>query len=659
MPFATWAEVASGGDPELARLLMGCAARFLLRHGCATFEGGGFGWGACVRLFRAVAAIREDGTVRSVELFRTRDPEAFLLDPAERSASLNEASWDDRAALFSPLQPPRRTREVPTALDFDGSALRSAVPDMVRQFEFLLNSDLRLRPDAADIVLTPGPRGAHRPMRTEFRAAFAATLTSVTGHEAPRALAAFRKLLDAGRLGAIQRAGINGVRAHNWLCGFERASCQPAVARRRLQAVTAYPITWSLIAAPTGHAAEAVSAERPLAPALGKELGIPESAVRRLASLDVESAGLAASPDADGLSRLAARVARMPPGASPRTPAGWRAFLAALSLADRLDGLRDGLPPAGPTLLASAAGKWDALDAEALGQAAQGIGDMARDFHANAMAPAALHHGVDDWTVARSLDAVVGARSLAQLAEASAWWHREQAAIRQSLGDRFPFPGRGRTGASSWPSLHKGGDTWKAANGLVVQPLLDEAALVGEHERLGHCVNQYAPNCLLSGSHILSIRSADGLTSLGTVEFSQEAILVLAGKLAEPPDAPIMSLPPGVVQFKAAHNALPRLEAWVALWDYTSAVLTGALEVDAKGLRLALETRLASAGTGRSVACYDASRGEAAMEAWADYLPLLPKSVARRGPAALLGAGPVLWSRSRPAEAVGPAPSAA
>lgn len=647
LPLEDWAAASSGGDASLARMLLACARRFLLRHGCAHFDVAEQGWISSVRIFRAMAAIRDDGTVRSAELFRTRDPAAFHVDTRERAASLDEAAWDDRASVFSHLLPPRRTRDVPTVLDYDGTACLAVLPDMVRQFEFLLNADLQRAPAAADIVLAPGPRTSHRPMRPAIRAAFAVALGLIVAREAPLALAAFRARLDGNRLATLGRAGSNGVRAYNWLCGLDRGSCHPASARRRLQAASAYPLAWTLIAGTTGPAAEAVEAERPLAQALASQLGVAESAVRRLASLDAEAAGLAAAPDAAGMVRLAASVARMPPGASPRTPDGWRAFFGALSLADALDRIRQGMPPCGPGLLASAAGKWDGLDARALAQAARGIGDMAHDFHVNAMWPTARHHGVPGWTEARSLDAIIGGRTLSQLAEASAWWHGEQAVIRESLGNLHPFPGRGVSGAKSWPPLHKGGEPWRCANGLIVVPLLDERALVVEHERLGHCVNQYAANCLVGGSHILSVRVADGSKSLGTVEFRQDEIIRLAGKLSEPPDVPVMTLPPGSTQFMREGNDPPRLEAWVALWDYAAALLTGALEVDAKALVAALEIRIASAGTGSVASCYDTSNPAAAADGWFAYLPLLPKSVARRGPAALLGTNPIPWGRQR------------
>jgi hypothetical protein len=146
-----------------------------------------------------------------------------------------------------------------------------------------------------------------------------------------------------------------------------------------------------------------------------------------------------------------------------------------------------------------------------LGKAARGLADMAADFHFNLAQPATRLMGIRSWTTRDSFAAIVGNRSLAQIAEASAWWHDTQADIRASLS--------------------------------AAHPLSD-----------------------------LQVNSA------------------------------------------------PELQAWEALWDYASAIMTGALELDAAGLRSGLAARQRAGRYGaQTFACYDATTPEAVSHAWTRY----------------------------------------
>jgi hypothetical protein len=172
----------------------------------------------------------------------------------------------------------------------------------------------------------------------------------------------------------------------------------------------------------------------------------------------------------------------------------------------------------------------------------------------------------------------------------------------------------------------------------MVEALTDEAALVDEHERMLHCVNGYAANCLLGGSHILSVRAPGVRIPFGTAEISQAALLPLAKTCLEPPDAPLTQLPPAVVQFKARKNLVPPTEGWEALWAYVSAILTGELSLDVAALTESLARRRRHSGR-PSLACYDDRANGALVEAWKLYAAVLPKQVVRRGLAGFLETG--------------------
>jgi hypothetical protein len=628
-PFAPWLDAAARGDAAMREVLLGSLGRFMRRNGCAFARSPAPGWTAVARIDRGAVAVTDDGLVRSVEFFHVPDLDAFLRDEAERSATFRACAWDDRAAIFTPAMPPRRTRQEPPTLDWDGSACAASAPDQVRRIEYLLNADLRSH-SGASAVLQETDGQAHRRLRPELARSLAGTLRDVQGGAASRALDALRACLREDRLDALSRAGSNSVRSYNWLCGQDLGGVDGVLAVRRTQAAMAYPFAWPLLSAPMGEVSEAVREARPLAPAVARALGVSEGDLRRMNGMPASAAGMG-HPDAAAAARAARIVARMPPGKPPATDAGWRAFFAAVALAD----LATRQPSA---LLATAAGKWDAINPDDIAMASTGLADMVSDLHANLAWPIAQSQGIRGLEPEATRAVLVGARSLEEIARASAWWHASQAEVRLRLGTMFPWPGQA-AGGKSWLPLVLGGEPFTAPNGLLLVPLLDEDALRDEHARMGHCINTYAEAALHRGSHLLSVRREGVPLPIGTVEIEQEEILRLAGKMSEPPDAWATQLPPAVKQFKGARNAVPELEGWLALWAYVGAILTGELEVDADGLRAGLAARrrdsgLRLAASGPYSTHYDHRRDGALIQAWKLYSPALPKSASKRGPSA-------------------------
>ena len=633
-----WAAESCGADAWLTATAAGCVQRFLRRHGCSLLVDPAPGWTALLRVGRAAAAIRSWGGVRSTELFHISDLDAFEECSAERAWVMDATSWDDKAAFFAPAAPPRRTREEPPSLDWNGTALLRTLPDQVRQIEYLLNAQLDRKPCAAVLLAPPAPglASAHRRLLPGPAASLAAALRTIQGPAAERALGGFRSMLDGARLDALGKAAANSVRAYNWLCGQDRSGCDIEAARRRTQAATAYPVAWALLAAPVGPVAEAVEQSSPLIPVLARALGVAEGTVKRMNGLSASAAGMEA-PDAAAAAVAAANVSHMPQGAPPRDEAGWKCYFAAVKLAHAARvalGYPEGSQAA---LLATCAGRWHEIDADSVRQAAGGIADFAADIHANLLQPSARLSGDMAWTASRSAEAAFKSRPLPQLAEASKWWHSNQADVRARLGGLYPRAGAKGRLPGTWDSLH-GGGPWTAPNGLLLVPLCSAAELRDEHERMGHCVDTYADACLLSGSHILSVRRAGAYRPLGTVEISQERMLKLAGTLSEPPDVPLRQLPAAAIQFQAAGNDVPSLEAWEALWSYVGAIMTGAIAVEAVKLEdeLAARRELAGYTVDRGMqASYEASTPAAIMEAWRLYAPALPRALAKRGPSAL------------------------
>lgn len=633
-PFRAWATAASADQPELQPLLLQGIAGFLRRHGCRFMSHPTPGLRAALLLFRGMVVVQDGGMVRSAELFNIRDWDGFETCPRERALVFATMRWDDRAAIFTPKPPPRRTREPLPTLDWDGAALRRALPDQLRMFEYRLN--LALRGIPAPTLLDDAGDGTerHRRLLPEWREALGGILDTVQSAAAGMALAALRECLSGDRLAAMTAAGMNSVKAHNWLCGQRGRSQDARIGEARTQAALAFPLAWPLLNVTQGPVEQAVEERRPLAPAIATALAVPEAAVRRLGRVSVAAAGLDA-PDLAAVARVMERAARMPPGPLPQGDAAWRAFFGAVELADAA-AAATAEPELATTLLASAAGRWAALDAGSLARHTGDLDDALLDLHANLLAPLARTAGGEAGAVVGKR-LVIGNRSLMQVAEFVEWWQGNRAELHARLSGAFPMADGGN--AFSWPPLHPKG-AWTAANGLLVQPLTSDAALKQEHERMGHCVDLYTDRCLLRGCHILSVRRPGVVRPLGTFEVDQDVLLPLAASMTEPPDAPLLQLPPGVVQFKAANNHRPEADAWEALWGYVSAILTGGLKLDADGLRNSLSQRKGAAGSQGLVrgACYDERATGAIQQAWRAYAPALPRALAKRGSAGVIQA---------------------
>jgi hypothetical protein len=630
--FADWAATASQGSSPLHGVLTACVQRFLRRRAVVFMADPAPGWTALARLGRSAAALRSDGTVRSTELFHIPDLAAFAADPNERCFVLDASSWDDRAALFTPFPPPRRTRDPLPTLDWSGDAFLAAMPEHVRQFEYFLNADLQRNTESARILLTAPssrPSACHRRMIPPVRAAFEEAFLAFHAPTAALVLSQFRNSLDVRVLKAVEDAAANEVRSYNWLLGKGEDAPDSKGSLRRLQAVTAYPIAWPILTAPVGVVADAVRESRPLNPALALEWNVSEATIRRMNGLSAVAASLT-HPDAQAAALLAKKVARMPPGAPPKNGNGWSGYLAAVDLAEAVVSLCavDGVER---VLLAPLAGRWDKLENGLLVQAAGGISHMVADLHVNLFGPAARRFGKLNWPLQATANVVLRSRRLTQLAESSAWWHREQMGVRTRLLEAFPFAGRPK-GAQSWPPLHPGGP-WVAPNGLRIVALTTEDELVDEHKRMQHCVNGYASNCFFGGSHILSVRRDGEPGGFGTIEIRQDAILAEAGTYSEHPDAPLLSLPASVSQFKSFKNTKPPGAAWEALWAYVGAILTGGLKLEKEMLVLSLaERRLMSpAWNKRDHAAYNDKAPGAIEEAWRLYAPALSPSLAKSG----------------------------
>ncbi len=110
--------------------------------------------------------------------------------------------------------------------------------------------------------------------------------------------------------------------------------------------------------------------------------------------------------------------------------------------------------------------------------------------------------------------------------------------------------------AAKFPKADAG--TLPALGPYTIVPLLSRKELQAEHERMNHCVDSYAPNCILGKSLIFSVRDKKG-NSLSTFELNDEGTML---------------------QHRAFENAEPPEREQKAVAAYIEAIKTGNLKED-------------------------------------------------------------------------------
>jgi hypothetical protein len=658
-PFEAWIANHGGGHPLLTAIIRRDLARARRMYASLFIPGSpDSGLRAALRVYRGVIILQNDGRVRSTEFFRIHDVDAFFaLTTEEALAVLPGGSWDDKATLFSDARMDFRLDRTPSVFAAAPEQAANYIDTHIRFFEYFINESLRDTPELGDPLLETVPEDeecpvvANRPLKADVREALSAVLRDVTICETLVAQERFLACLDQDVLANMQMAGLNGCRWYNWLAGFSwmEGHMSAELGLRRKQASQAYPIAHCLLVQADHPVNVAMETAQPLIPALATALNVDPKIVKSMNGLTPKAAELAKAPDPQRLAEVVRKVQRLPQGGQkPSTEQDWSAFFASLAFADSIAHVITGgsyqtkgaanAPALADDMLASIGGKWREIDAPGLRQYAHAFPDMVNDLSATLIEPALIHfnrHNQNTWTTARLANLIVSNRSLIQVMDVCAWWHREQAAIHRNLAAAFPnrdLP------PNFWQPIHLGG--FKAANGLVVVALCDQFMLDEEHKRMGHCVNTYGARCLYDGSHVVSIRTADGTKSISTAELSQSALRDLIGKNKKELTPIIDRLPPGVIQHRGHENKDPSPQAKEALWEYISRVVNKSIAVDIENLEKSLAERRLSYGygrdQGRSTAAYDYRNPQAIEAAWEAYSVAFPNKVRKRGLAELI-----------------------
>lgn len=364
--------------------------------------------------------------------------------------------------------------------------------------------------------------------------------TQPLGHAFSRVL--FRTLDPEVRRAAM-RNPVSTAASYSWLCGGPR----------RIQASAVYPVLTPLLPAVEAEIDRGDS----LNEALSRVTGLPVPVLRRLAGMTWQKLGRVYGALSEG-SRgcdLFEMLACLPPERVPMTRRDWQA---AIAVSGRLAGVFGVPPPAG--IVAAAAKDWGAFVA---------LGDSGL-FQAFDDAAFAVQTAVDgEWRsgearsrlmtcpAARAIGKAIAGdgAGLGRLRRFNADWHRGEArrtaamkvVKRRVFGERLV----------SWKPLWPQGSFECQAGTLEF--LCDEDRLAKEGAELCHCVGSYWRHCLSGGSHIASVRGADGGRSTVEISFCEEGLAVVQHRAARNGD-PTQACERAVQSFLMAAKGKVRLE---------------------------------------------------------------------------------------------------
>jgi hypothetical protein len=618
----SWAEKISQ-YPETQNEVKDLCQRFLTRYTCMVMENPTTSHHLMMRIYRSAIILNTKGAMFSTEFLRLRNYN-FLRNADERLRSIQEASWDNKARPFND-RPSLEATGSRSLLD------ASVIPTLgldaetqLRQFEIHIGIAILNNPIWKQVTVEKSPSVYH--LLPDIRLSLKEKLFNILQTSRENAFEIFRDKLPKEILTTLSRCGVNDLTSWNWLTGAG-IDISETMIRNRQQATKAYPLLFRALSAGK-NLGLALENEEPLIPVIAHELKTTTPIIKKINGLCCHGASLLAPPKTiNEFKPIWELVSYMGKSQNPKNAEEWKTYFALAKTATKLATFLNENQEFITQYLAGANLKQDCRKAQ---EAQDDIQDVITDLHVNIMLPWAKYLKQPQPRLHDTALAIVGKRSLDQILDVCSWWHENQAQIRLELSERFPTVTQ-KGIVPIWPCLHESGEPWTCTNGLQAVALTSERQLIEEHNRMRHCVNQYVDACRYSGRHIISFRALNVANS-ATAEFSQELLIPIAGKSKEPPDGKLNTLPPGCIQFKGVGNVNPSPQAWTALWEYVSGLMTGDIPMDIHGLRN-YQAMNSPSRKNEAIGAYYNAESELALEtAWRLYAPMLPRS-ARRLPA--------------------------
>jgi hypothetical protein len=380
----------------------------------------------------------------------------------------------------------------------------------------------------------------------------------------------------------------------NWF----KAEGNEKLATQRRQAAEAYPMIASLMPA-RQRLLQAIDKSMPLGDAIQASLGISKALTKRLAKLDWPLGD--ADPD-----RTLKLFDRIDPNWFPKNEQEWKCAIEVLSSCAILSDITR-LPLA--SLLKDCGGKWvdfskrmrkgivwdgekpEDLDNSRIRNASVDVADLVGDIADRIIIPLAANFAgerkpvvapqIREKALQAAASIVCVKRNAAGLLEYSHKWHRERTDLVLTDDDGAPndnTPGqlarRAKT-ERSWVGIT--GAVQHPETGLWLVPLLNEAELSDESNRMSHCVGRggYSERCRNEGQQIISIRRFLGPQDQAMSHPRNDREMwesVATGQMGGVLDAhrSVRDL-----QFRARNNGNPSMEANAAYQWYIQGIKDG------------------------------------------------------------------------------------
>ena len=467
--------------------------------------------------------------------------------------------------------------------------------------------------------------------------AFRADALAVIVDKVSPCLDRFTKSLDQDALGKSSIDGSDDIALYD----FYHADGDQVMRRNRLQAAESLPVLRTIL--PQNNlVVEAIDSGQSLQAALQEVYGVGKAGLKHLRETKIEDFG---SDDPIRAARLVQGLGALRPdhypgrGTDVDAGAQWTAFDRTWTVIETA--CREINLASGP-VLAIERPLW-LKGATASGVDIIEMRDTIKGFERHVLTPIALDvlsekgrfdpskpiEGFDlsntlgrgGWNGSHEIlhEAVTKGRSLARIGELADRYHAQGSEIGKALA------GAGENDALTWPALTA---PYKAPNGLTIQALTSNGALMLESEALNHCVGRgmYLPKCLYENTHILSVRDADG-KARSTIEVAYTPAAPDFRSTSAEREAQ-REVDIRIVQHKAHDNRDPTKKDRDAVDSWARDVQSGKLAIDQKHLAGALAERTASRGEREviNLVGYDPANSDMRTAMFKAYAFMLPRN---------------------------------
>lgn len=624
-----------------------------------------------LRLYKSAAWLQADGHLRTSENFIIPEVERFHNDSAYRMDVIRDGSWDDAARFFSQninisdiFSNNDKTRFIYSVGQNENE---SSVWDMMRHFEYYLNSVLRKTPTD---FLDDGP--GLRYLSPKIKSDFIKTYCDYYKETASLSYGAFKQGFNPLIVDVIQKSHANNVNTYNWLAGKKQAHQANAsytidLAVSRLQAAQSYPVLLNYFKSPRYGLQDIIENGESLADALGTMFGFSRRSLKMLRNIPVQSFPLVSMgvPTRSSVCMLSETLSRYPERNEVlETARGWSCYFLldrvfkglgyALSDAE-IEQIKQGtsIPLMSEAMCrysreqresfyASWFNKKDAGDVEHSRVLSNFLAEIDL-LHNNLFVPLWVSNEAEgQWSLQDTIGLMMKNKDLNSVIDTVKFLQDNNRDILLALQTRHP---KKEEIGYSWEPLH---DKQITCSGYTFTSIASSMELLEEGNRVNNCVGGYAPRCMFHREHVISVRKKDDAEVLtlslkhdDLKEYVFERDFTLS-------DLAQISLP-AVIEFRGYQNSEPTLEAYKALGEYLVALSNpnilkqededkekirrspSTIDLNSIEINMMSNKRMLRNLSESSLSCVYHISGDALKDAWRYYRDIIPKAVRKNG----------------------------